>query len=215
MSIYMCERRKRRSQKNQKARFYKASSATRNLYMDSPNPVQDADVKPADTMYLNFTELSVKEIKKDRNSAASSFLDPSVDGDSYLEPNDIEVDHVSEEEEEYENAKEEIKDPSDGSQSYEDMMGSTGIRTEEEQIHTEAQEEDADSYENMQAPVYAQANHSTVSLNKAEDLSPTREDSKVAEKLAAILASWNRSPTTQDLTQENGDFYLSYESHRL
>ncbi|XP_072273431.1 B-lymphocyte antigen CD19 isoform X2 [Pyxicephalus adspersus] len=196
-------RRKAEKEKKAKARFFKVSTA-RNLYMESIN--QEPANPKQDGMYQNFSP--TKDRSSDRFSNKSSFLDPSEDGDSYLEPMALEeVDQISDDGVCYENATEEIKEGSIGSESYEDMNG-----PKNEQILTPQKtcEEDADSYENMQTPIYSQMNRSTNSLcHVVED-----GDGQSGQDMVDVSTE-QQWPTSIELMEQNGDFYLSYQSNNF
>ncbi|XP_075035172.1 uncharacterized protein LOC142097330 isoform X2 [Mixophyes fleayi] len=217
ISVYMYTRRKRRAKKQVKVGFFKASTA-RNLYVDSLTQDPDVNQKPQELTYQNVSLTLPKNVNGNSFSDKSSFSDQSFDGGSYLQPdegdqisngdgyeNTIPEVHVTEgslDGDCYENAGEEIKDVSEGrscvtgSVSYEDMQGPIAIRTRNE--------EDGDSYENMESTLYALPHQSLKSLNKSiEEQSVDR---------APCQRQWNG---TTELKQQNGDFYLSYESNKL
>ncbi|KAM5151734.1 B-lymphocyte antigen CD19 [Mantella aurantiaca] len=199
---YMAIRRRRRAEKQRNARFFKVSTA-RNLYMESTN--QEPANWKKDEMYQNFSP--AKDNICDRISNKSSFLDVSEGGDSYLEPmSPEEADQISDDGDCYENANEEKKEGSIGStesQSYEDMNGpKNGPPLTPEKTC----EEDADSYENMQAPVYSQLNRSVNSLSHAIEDGVQQTGPDMAD-----ISPQQQWPTNIELKQQNGDFYLSYQ----
>ncbi|MEE6497220.1 hypothetical protein FKM82_002663 [Ascaphus truei] len=105
-----------------------------------------------------------------------------------------------------------------GSQSYEDMKGSVYLKTKEALTpdETAAQEEDADSYENMQTPIFYVANRSVDSL-KAAGEQPTLgpEERSLSRSLTQSPICRQPQQINTDLRQENGDFYLSFEGCRV
>ncbi|KAM4632262.1 B-lymphocyte antigen CD19 [Discoglossus pictus] len=236
---YLRRRRKRKARREAKNRFFKVSTA-RNLYTDSTlsheqgermrSRTKEPEVKLSEITYQNVKEVTPNGIHNDQLSENSSFLDVSGDEDSYLEPNaedkvsegdcyenakqEIIDKEGSEDGDCYENASEEIKDGSEGSQSYEDMKGSIYIKSETEQTPNE-KDEDADSYENMQTPIYALPNHSLNSLNKPAEEQPASvcQDKSPSCSLSGTPLG-QRQRTTSELTKINGDFYMSYESSK-
>ncbi|XP_063791474.1 B-lymphocyte antigen CD19-like [Pseudophryne corroboree] len=228
MWIYRCIRRKRRSKERVKASFIKAN-ASRNLYVESLNQDPDANLKMQELTYQNVTETLSKNTNNHGDSDKSSFLDQSFDG-SYMEPDG--GDQLSDDGDCYENACEEIKDGSVGSVSYEDMNGSicvgdtgetpgdgvTGSESYEDMqgsicignesampcVEEITQEDDADSYENMQTPVCSQLNPALKSQNKP--------DEEKFKDRPPCQHQWNG---TMELSQQSGDFYISYESKKL
>ncbi|XP_073504742.1 B-lymphocyte antigen CD19 isoform X4 [Phyllobates terribilis] len=169
-------KRRRRVRRRAKSSFFKMSSAARNLYTESISPETDVAHKDQDFTYQNVSPSKV--VGDDYYSDKGSFL--SLGGDSYLEPMAEGGDQASDasgcyedptedpddpedsiDGDCYENTNEEIKDGSEGSQSYEDMKGSICVRTKAEgpaDEGTTQDEADADSYENMQTPLYSQPN---------------------------------------------------------
>ncbi|XP_075422564.1 B-lymphocyte antigen CD19 isoform X2 [Ascaphus truei] len=180
----------------------------------------------------------------DQSEGEDSYLEPNVeedheyveedhesDGGCYENANDeIEDKESSEDGDCYENASEEIKEGSIGdninifgvylcgSQSYEDMKGSVYLKTKEALTpdETAAQEEDADSYENMQTPIFYVANRSVDSL-KAAGEQPTLgpEERSLSRSLTQSPICRQPQQINTDLRQENGDFYLSFEGCRV
>ncbi|XP_075422571.1 B-lymphocyte antigen CD19 isoform X8 [Ascaphus truei] len=194
---YLHRRRERTEKKKTHISFVKVSTA-RNLYTLSQ--VEGTAPKPQELTYQNLTEITPKGNHCDSCSNKSSFLDQSEDGDCY------------------ENASEEIKEGSIGSQSYEDMKGSVYLKTKEALTpdETAAQEEDADSYENMQTPIFYVANRSVDSL-KAAGEQPTLgpEERSLSRSLTQSPICRQPQQINTDLRQENGDFYLSFEGCRV
>ncbi|XP_071975742.1 B-lymphocyte antigen CD19 isoform X1 [Engystomops pustulosus] len=227
VGCFLFIKRRRRARRPAHSRFFKVSTASRNLYTNSMTPETDVTNKDQDFTYQNVS-LS-KVTSDDHYSDKSSFL--SMGGDSYLEPIAEAGDQVSdagdcyenpsEEPDDhvdsldgdcYENTNEEIKDGSEGSQSYEDMKGSICVHTKTEASPEEGitQDEDADSYENMQTPLYTQLNRLINPPNKS------------TEDLEGRKASLTDPPNHQNpwkvstqLQEQNGDFYLSYEANNL
>ncbi|XP_069838303.1 B-lymphocyte antigen CD19 isoform X2 [Dendropsophus ebraccatus] len=247
---------RRRARRRAKSRFFKVSTAARNLYTNT----QETDVvhKDQEFTYQNVSLSPTKVVNEDCFSDKSSFL--SVGGDSYLEPMADGVDQVSdgdcyesptEDQDDhegsldgdcYENADEEIKDGSVGaasetcityvrgwtvliynnvsvlicssrvlgSQSYEDMKGSISV-TEASPDEGITQDEDADSYENMQTPLDSQSDHPcNPQPIPTEDQTEGRGASLV--EAAAHHYPWK---VASELQEQNGDFYLSYETNKL
>ncbi|XP_077305741.1 B-lymphocyte antigen CD19 [Lithobates pipiens] len=202
---YMTIRRRRKAEKRRKAqeRFFKVSTA-RNLYMESIN--QEPANWKQDEQYQNFSP--TKDNSGDHFSNKSSFLDVSEGGDSYLEPiSPEEADEISDDVDCYENANEEIKEGSIGSQSYEDMNGPKNGKS---LIPEKTREEDADSYENMQAPIYSQLNRSLNSLGHSVEDEVEQTGSNMAD-----VSPEQQWPTGTELKQLNGDFYLSYQANNF
>eukprot|EP00079_Xenopus_tropicalis_P013388 XP_002941751.3 PREDICTED: B-lymphocyte antigen CD19 [Xenopus tropicalis] len=167
------------------SRFYKVSTLKRNVYFGSRDHNQETDPKAVEMDYQNVAQMPPKECGSDCFSDKSSFLGPSEDGDSYLEPNvgdpnlsdgvsyenadqELSAADSSEDGECYENASEETKHGSGGSQSYEDMKGSFYVKKKggDSQEESKLEGEDADSYENMETPVYALPHQSSTSNEK-------------------------------------------------
>ncbi|XP_044160908.1 uncharacterized protein LOC122945782 isoform X2 [Bufo gargarizans] len=227
MGCFVSVKRRRRVRRQAKSRFFKVSTTTRNLYTDSIDPEADVAYKDQDFTYQNVS-LS-KVVNDDCFSNKSSFL--SVGGDSYLEPMVEGGDQVSDggcyenttpdrgdhqgslDGDCYENASEEIKDGSEGSQSYEDMKGSICLQTETETLPDEGitQDEDADSYENMQTPLYTQLNRIIYPPHK-----PTEEQAE-GRKASLVDPTPHLHPRKEStkLQELNGDFYVSYETNNL
>lgn len=205
MCGYMTIRRRRKAERRRKAqeRFFKVST-TRNLYMESIN--QEPANWKQDEPYQNFSP--TKDISGDHFSNKSSFLDVSEGGDSYLEPiSPEEADQISDDVDCYENANEEIKEGSIGSQSYEDM---NGPKIGQSLIPEKTREEDADSYENMQAPLYSQPNRSVNSLAHSVEDGVEQTGPEMAD-----VSPEQQWPTGTELKQLNGDFYLSYQANNF
>lgn len=201
MGSFVSMKRRRRLRRQAKSRFLKVSTAARNLYTDSNSPVTDVAHKDQDLTYQNVSVPLSKVAGDDCYSDKSSYL--SMGGDSYLEPTTEGGDEVSDggcyenptpdqddqndcggslDGDCYENINEEIRDGSEGSQSYEDMKGSIPIQTKTEAPPDEGitQDEDADSYENMQTPLYTQPNRFFDPSHKStEDRSEGRRASLV------------------------------------
>ncbi|XP_056389709.1 B-lymphocyte antigen CD19 isoform X2 [Hyla sarda] len=218
LGCFVSMKRRRRARRQARSRFFKVSTAARNLYKDSIPQDTDIAHKDQDFTYQNVSLSPTKALTDDRFSDKSSFL--SLGGDSYLEPIADGVDQVSDggcyenatqdrDDREgsldggcYENANEEIKEGSIGSQSYEDMKGSICIRTKTEAPPTEGitQDEDADSYENMQAPLYSQLDRSCNRSTEDQTEPPAHQ------------TPWK---VPIELQKQNGDFYFSYENNKL
>lgn len=199
---YMIIRRRREAEKQRraKARFFKVSTA-RNLYTESIN--QEPANWKQDGMYQNFS--LTKDTSCDHFSNKSSFLDPSEDGDSYLEPmSPEEADQISDDGDCYENANEQLKEGSIGSLSYEDMNGPKNGQSPTPGNNCE---EDADSYENMQTPIYSQLNRSVNSLG--HDIEDGIEQTGPNMADISLKQQW---PLSTELNQQDGDFYLSYQA---
>ncbi|XP_053327321.1 B-lymphocyte antigen CD19 [Spea bombifrons] len=233
MSFFVCTRRGK-SKQQPVARFYKVSSVARNLYTNAANQMQDTERKPADGTYQNVAGISLKRRSKECYSDCSSFMENSSgdnyeiadeentqDGASYLEPNATAEDQISdggcyeipdgedvEDGEHYENASEAMKETSEGSQSYEDMMGS--MRAPNTNHVGEEREEDTDSYENMQTPAYP---HSQSTHGK-ERPAATENRGKVFFDGPTELLVDQYQPINK-LRQEDGDFYLSFEKQKI
>ncbi|XP_077130247.1 B-lymphocyte antigen CD19 isoform X3 [Ranitomeya variabilis] len=220
-------RRRRRARRRAKNSFFKMSSAARNLYTDSISPQTDVAHKDQDFTYQNVSPSKV--VGNDCYSDKSSFL--SLGGDSYLEPmaeggdqtsvasgcyedptKDRDDHGDSIDGDCYENTNEEIKDGSEGSQSYEDMKGSICVRTKAEGPADEGatpDEADADSYENMETPLYSQPDCVRPSHKFSEDQTEGR--------MANLADPTTHEPqkVSTELQEQNGDFYISYETNRL
>ncbi|KAM4023806.1 B-lymphocyte antigen CD19 isoform 2-T2 [Anomaloglossus baeobatrachus] len=220
-------KRRRRARRRPKNSFFKMSSAARNLYTGSINPETDVALKDQDFTYQNMSMSPPKVVTDDCFSDKSSF--ESVGGDSYLEPEPDGGDRASDggscyedptedpdnhadsiDGDCYENTNEQMKDGSIGSQSYEDMKGSICLRTTAEAPPDEGatQDEDADSYENMQNLLYAQP---TRVLHP-----PHKEDQTEGRKANPANPSTHQSQkVSTELQGQNGDFYISYENSKL
>ncbi|OCT57507.1 B-lymphocyte antigen CD19-like isoform X2 [Xenopus laevis] len=189
---YMLWRQKEEADSREaQSRFYKVSTVKRNVYFGSRSPKQDTDPKAMEMEYQNMTQMSPKGRDSDCYSDKSSFLGPSEDGGSYLEPNvgdtnlsdgdsyenadqELDAEESSEDGECYENASEEMKFESERSQSYEDMEGSLYLKKRNgvSQDENKLEEEDADSYENMETPVYALPHQSSMNNEKTAEEQP-------------------------------------------
>ncbi|XP_066433980.1 B-lymphocyte antigen CD19 [Eleutherodactylus coqui] len=229
MGGFISMKRRKRVRRQAKSRFFKASTAARNVYTNSINQETDVGLKDQEFTYENVSVTLSKAVSDDCYSNKSSFL--SDGAGSYLEPTPEGGDQVSDggcyenttqdgddhedslDGECYENANEKIKDGSEGSQSYEDMKGSICIRMKTEAPPEEkiTQDEDADSYENMQTPLYSQANRFFNPQHKPTEDQPEGRKASVADP-AAHQQPWQAST---ELQEEDGDFYLSYETNKL
>ncbi|XP_073414781.1 B-lymphocyte antigen CD19 isoform X2 [Dendrobates tinctorius] len=223
-------RRRRRVRRRTKSSFFKISSTARNLYTDSISPQtarSDVAHKDQDFTYQNVSPSKV--VGDDCYSDKSSFL--SLGGDSYLEPMAEGGDQASDasgcyedptkdrgDHEDsidgdcYENTNEEIKDGSEGSQSYEDMKGSICVRTKAEGPADEGTtpDEDADSYENMETPLYSRPD---CVLRPSHKFSEDQTEGRTAN--LADPTTHQPQKVSAELQEQNGDFYISYETNRL
>ncbi|XP_073504740.1 B-lymphocyte antigen CD19 isoform X2 [Phyllobates terribilis] len=229
-------KRRRRVRRRAKSSFFKMSSAARNLYTESISPETDVAHKDQDFTYQNVSPSKV--VGDDYYSDKGSFL--SLGGDSYLEPMAEGGDQASDasgcyedptedpddpedsiDGDCYENTNEEIKDGSEGSQSYEDMKGSICVRTKAEgpaDEGTTQDEADADSYENMQTPLYSQPNwvlHPPHKSSEDQTEGTKGNLSEPATHQPQKVSTGLPQKVSTGLQEQNGDFYISYETNRL
>ncbi|XP_069590941.1 B-lymphocyte antigen CD19 isoform X3 [Ranitomeya imitator] len=206
-------RHRRRARRRAKNSFFKMSSAARNLYADSISPQTDVAHKDQDFTYQNVSPSKVvggdsylepmAEGGDQASVASGCYEDPTKDRDDHEDCIDGDC---------YENTNEEIKDGSEGSQSYEDMKGSICVRAKAEGPADEGatrDEADADSYENMETPLYSQPDCVRPPHKFSEDQNEGRT--------ANLADSTTHQPqkVSMELQEQDGDFYISYETHRL